>query len=183
MVFLKLQSNQRQLLMKLSLERIGYLGILCLEVKCEKKKFRVIKSKWINGFNSSAPRPARLSKSGEGEEAYADGGSSVPRRVGTGEPITVSPEGPTFLPRRLLTAREPVVALCPPPRTRSHTVKVSLTLSVSFKLNLSCAHACVPACVRACVRACTCMRAFVLICIKTPEIDPPMKNVLTSFNE
>lgn len=45
--------------------------------------------------------------------AATDGGSSVPERVGTGEAITVGPREPTYLPRRLLTAREPVVALCP----------------------------------------------------------------------
>ena len=61
-----------------------------------------------HGYPVSSSRTSR-----EGEAAYTDGGSSVPRRVGTGEAITVSPEGPTYLPRRLLTAREPVVALCP----------------------------------------------------------------------
>ena len=48
----------------------------------------------------------------ESEAAYAGGGSSVPRRIGSGEAITVAAEAPTYLPRRLLTAREPVVALC-----------------------------------------------------------------------
>ena len=49
----------------------------------------------------------------ESQAAYAGGGSSVPKRIGTGEPITVSAEAPTYLAHRLLTAREPVVALCP----------------------------------------------------------------------
>ena len=49
----------------------------------------------------------------ESEAAYTDGGSSVPRWVGSGEAITVGAEAPTYLPRRLLTTREPVVALCP----------------------------------------------------------------------
>lgn len=40
----------------------------------------------------------------ESEAAYTGGGSSVPRRIGTGEAITVSAEAPTYLPRRLLTA-------------------------------------------------------------------------------
>ena len=55
--------------------------------------------------------PSRTPK--ESEAAIADGGSSVPKRVGTGEAITVPAEANTYLPHRLLTAREPVVALCP----------------------------------------------------------------------
>ena len=54
--------------------------------------------------------PSRTSR--EGEAAYASGGSSVPEQIGTGEAITVSGCPQTYLPRRLLTAREPVVALC-----------------------------------------------------------------------
>ena len=58
--------------------------------------------------------PVSVSRtSQESEAAYASGGSSAPKRIGTGEAITVSAEAPTYLPRRLLTAREPVVALCP----------------------------------------------------------------------
>ncbi len=48
----------------------------------------------------------------EGEAAYAGGGSSVPERIGTGEAVTAGAGAPAYLPRRLLTAREPVVALC-----------------------------------------------------------------------
>ena len=61
-----------------------------------------------HGCPVSSSRTSRESKA-----AYADGGSSAPRWIGTGKAITVSPEGPTYLPRRLLTTREPVVALCP----------------------------------------------------------------------
>ena len=45
--------------------------------------------------------------------AATDGGSSVPSWIRTGEAITESAEAPSYLPHRLLTSREPVVALCP----------------------------------------------------------------------
>ena len=45
--------------------------------------------------------------------AATDGGSSVLSWVRTGEAITESTEAPSYLPHRLLTNREPVVALCP----------------------------------------------------------------------
>ena len=48
----------------------------------------------------------------EGKAAYTSGGSSVPKRVGTAQSITVPAEATTYLPGRLLTAREPVLALC-----------------------------------------------------------------------
>ena len=67
----------------------------------------------------------------ESQAAYTCGGSSAPKRIRTGEAITVSPEGPTYLPHRLLTAREPVVALCPrkvhtagKPRTQGGSVQI-----------------------------------------------------------
>ena len=49
----------------------------------------------------------------EGKAASADGGSSVPKRIGTGKAIPARAEAHAYHPRRLLTAREPVVALCP----------------------------------------------------------------------
>ena len=60
-----------------------------------------------HGCPVSASRTSR-----EGQAAFTDGSSSVPERIGTAEPITVQAEAHTYLARRLLTAREPVVALC-----------------------------------------------------------------------
>lgn len=70
-------------------------------------------SKEAVGRHGGCPVPASRT-SRESEAAYAGGGSSVPKRIGSGKPITVHAEAPTYLARRLLTAqREPVVALCP----------------------------------------------------------------------
>ena len=60
-----------------------------------------------HGCPVSASRTSR-----EGQAAYADGVSSVSRRIGSAEPVTVPTEANTYLARRLLTARKPVVALC-----------------------------------------------------------------------
>ena len=73
----------------------------------------------------------------ESEAAYASGGSSAPKRIRTGEAITVSAEAPTYLPRRLLTAREPVVALCP---RKVHTADRRRTQRESVQIPCS-AHA------------------------------------------
>ena len=61
-----------------------------------------------HGCPVSASRTPR-----ESGVAATDGGSSVLEWIGTGEAITESAEAPSYLPRRLLTSREPVVALCP----------------------------------------------------------------------